>query len=227
MHQVVEGVHQVSRGVNAFIVDGDDGVVLVDTGLPRQHGRIIDGLASIGRSLEDVRAILITHAHVDHVGGAAALAEGSGADVYASELDAPAIEGRKPKSPPPFLDRAAFLKPLFRLAPSGAPVAVNRHVEDDATVLPPDLTAIPTPGHTVGHTSFLLDRADGVLFVGDAALGGSDGSVGRGWMNMATPRFDASISAIAELDFAVACFGHSGPITHDAASAFRRLAESL
>ena len=227
MHEVVSGVHQISRGVNAFIIDGDAGIVLIDTGLPRQHGRIIDGLTAIGRTIDDVRAILITHAHVDHTGGAAALVEASGAEVFASGLDAPAIEGLEAKSPPPFLDRAAFLKPLFRLAPSGAPVAVHRRIGAADTVLPPDLRAIDTPGHTIGHTSYVLDRSGGVLFVGDAALGRSDGSVDRGWMNTASPQIDASIAAMAAQEFEVACFGHSGPISSGASAAFRRLADTL
>ena len=104
METIVPGVHQVSRGVNAFIVDGDEGVVLIDTGLPKQHGHIVAGLAAIGRTPDDVRAIVITHAHWDHVGGAAALKATSGALLDASAIDAPVIRGEEPQPAPPVFD---------------------------------------------------------------------------------------------------------------------------
>lgn len=226
MREVADGVHQISRGVNAFIVDGDDGVVPIDTGLPRQHGRIEAGLASIGRSLQDVRAIVITHGHVDHVGGAAAIVAGSTAEVYAPSKDTAAIEGREPNPPPPFMDRLAFLIPLYRFAPSGDPVDVDHRVDDAEVSLPSGVRAIPTPGHTPGHTSYLLDRSGGVLFVGDAAVA-SKGRIRRGWMNRATPQFDASLASLADLEFEVACFGHAAPITKNAAAAFRGFVGSL
>lgn len=66
MNNVADGVHQVDIGhVNAFIVDGDEGVTLIDTLLPRREGVIAEGLKTIGRSFDDVTAIVLTHAHTD------------------------------------------------------------------------------------------------------------------------------------------------------------------
>lgn len=226
METILPGVHQVSRGVNAFIVDGDEGVTLIDTGLPKQQGRIEAGLRQIGRSLDDVQAIAITHAHADHVGGAAVLKASTGAPLYASETDAPAIRGEEAKPPPPVLDRFSFIIPLYRLLPDAEGVDVD-HVVGEADLLPGDLTVIASPGHTQGHVSYLLEREGGVLFVGDAAVASRAGQVKRGWMNRSTAIFDASLRHIAEFDFMVACFGHSDAITSGAGGAFRRLAAGL
>ncbi|MFC2153016.1 MBL fold metallo-hydrolase [Actinomycetota bacterium] len=227
MERIADGVHQVSRGVNAFIVDGDEGVLLIDTGLPRQEGIVIDALTGMGRATTDVVAILITHGHVDHVGGAAALVEASSGKLYAARADTPMIEGREPKPPPPVMESIPFMGRIMSLLPSGAPVRVDHVIEDPDSRLPADIRAVPTPGHTPGHTSYLLDRSGGILFVGDAAVATRSGQVRRGWMNRATPVFDDSIRRMAELDFAVACFGHARPIATDAGKAFSTFATDL
>jgi glyoxylase-like metal-dependent hydrolase (beta-lactamase superfamily II) len=228
MDRIAPGVYQVTKGVNAFIVDGDAGVTLIDSGLPKRHSAIIDGLKAMGRSIEDVVSIVLTHSHVDHAGGAAALKEASNAVVIASAIDTPAIQGETKPPPPPVLDRLPFLKPLFRLLPDARPCAVDELLEGSGSVARvPDLSVVETPGHTPGHISLLLDRAGGVLFVGDAALSSKRGAVTRGWMNRSTPTFDASLRLLSELNFSIACFGHSSPIRADAAGAFRTLAAKL
>lgn len=227
METIATGVHQVSgAAVNSFIVDGDEGVVLIDTGLPKRQSSVVDALGSIGRTVDQVIAILLTHSHADHMGGAAALKRSTSAPIFASRGDAPAIRGEAPIPHPPVLDRLPFIKPLYRLLPGPASVAVD-HIVDGGDALPSDFTAIDTPGHTPGHMSYLLDRDGGVLFVGDAAVGSKGKAVKRGWMNRSTPDFDASLARIAGFDFDTACFGHSGPLRSGAADAFRRFAASM
>ena len=73
MTSIAHGVHQVSGCSRSFIIDGNEGVTLIDTGLPKKDGAIVEVLSSIGRSVEEVRRIGITHAHIDHFGNAAVL----------------------------------------------------------------------------------------------------------------------------------------------------------
>ncbi len=134
--------------VCSYIIDGDQGVTLVDTGLPGRQGAIIETLTAIGRSLADVRAIAVTHSHADHVGGAASLKRQTEAPLFASALDAPAIRGNEPSPPPLVLDRIPFVKPLLRFMPGAAGVDVDEMVaEGESTGLPDDLAVIDTPGH--------------------------------------------------------------------------------
>lgn len=222
METVAEGVHLVGSGyVNAYVVDGDQGVVLIDTGLPKKEGLVTKALAAIGRSGADVAAIVLTHSHADHTGSAAALKALTGANVIASQIDTPAIQGQEPIPVPPML--SGPLSVLGKLVPKPTPVTVDHMVaENDPPGLPDDFTALDTPGHTPGHTSYLLERADGVLFVGDAAAAQKSGEVTRGFPNArGGPEIDASIRHLATFDFEVAVFGHSGPIREGASEAFR------
>lgn len=220
MEQIAAGIHQVSKGVNAFVIDGDEGVVLVDTGLPKRHGPILDGLSAIGRKPGDIVAIVITHGHSDHSGGAAALKRESGAEVVASEGDALVVRGERPPPAPPVLD-FPLLRGLARLFPAAEGVSVDHSISEGRLSLVPDLTVVPTPGHTAGHISLLLDRHGGVMFAGDSAVSTRSGGVQRGYMNRRSATFDSSLRTMADLEFDIACFGHSAAIVGGAAASFR------
>lgn len=229
MEAVANGVYQVKKGFRSFVIDGDEGLTLVDTGLPRRAGAVTAVIHTIGRSVDDVQAIVLTHSHVDHAGNAAELKRASGAELYCAPGDAPAVRGDEASPTPPFMDRTplGILKPLFGLLPAGEPADVDHEIEPGVVLtLPEDLVAVPTPGHTPGHTSYRLDRAGGILFVGDAASH-RRGSVARGWFNRSTPAIDDSVRSLAELEFSIACFGHADPLTTRASAAFKDFAQSL
>jgi glyoxylase-like metal-dependent hydrolase (beta-lactamase superfamily II) len=229
VERVADGVYQVKKGFRAFVIDGDEGLTLIDAGLPKRAGAFVEGIKSIGRSVSDINSILLTHNHADHAGSVAALKRDSGAALYCSAADAPAVRGHAKTTLPPFLDRTPLqvLKPLMRLLPSADPTEVDHEIEaSEPSGLPEDLTATATAGHTAGHTSYLLDRAGGILFVGDAAHH-RRGKVSRGWFNRPTPDIDGSLQALAELDFETACFGHADPISVEAAAAFRRFVAKM
>src|SRR5215831_4826532 len=77
-----------TRFVNWYIVDcGSRGITLVDAGLPAYERKLARSLGEIGRDARDIRAVILTHGHLDHIGMAAALAR-LGASVYLHPADA-------------------------------------------------------------------------------------------------------------------------------------------
>jgi len=220
--EVVDGVLRLRLGyVNAYLVVTDDGLVLVDTGLPRTHTKLQQQIADAGRSVGAIRTVLLTHWHTDHIGGLARVQRASGARIVASAIDAPVVAGR----------RRAPETPIMKLTkgitgePEHAPV--DEALSADGPFSVPGFTAVHTPGHTAGHVSYLLDRVGGFLFVGDAA-GSARGKV-RSSPRMVADDQDAarrSVAKLATLEFDVAVFGHGPPVTGGAVERFRELAAS-
>src|SRR5438067_2181479 len=87
--ELLPGIHRVDGVIcNVYVIVEREGLTLIDTGMPRSERKIGAYVRGIGRELGEVRRIVLTHQHVDHVGGAAALAEQTGAEVIASVGDA-------------------------------------------------------------------------------------------------------------------------------------------
>jgi glyoxylase-like metal-dependent hydrolase (beta-lactamase superfamily II) len=218
MREVVEGVIEIPIGyVNAFAVVVDDGVVLVDTGIPGRADKVESAIEDAKRRIGEVHTILLTHWHPDHVGSVAELRRRSGARIVAHAIDGPVISGAEPGP------TRGFMRVVAAILPAPEPVAVDEPLTVDGPISVPGFTAFHTPGHTRGHASFLLDRGGGVLFAGDVASGGRNGQIRRSPRIVTEDRAaeSASISRLAGLRFEAATFGHGRAISHDAAQRFR------
>jgi glyoxylase-like metal-dependent hydrolase (beta-lactamase superfamily II) len=220
MREVVDGVFELAIGyVHAHLVVVDDGVVLVDTGLPGRSAEFGRALHEMRRTIGDVTTILLTHRHPDHTGGVAELKRRSGARVVAHERDAGAVEGREDPS-------LTFVQRLTEpLMSDVEPVTVDEKVAADGPISVPGFRAVHTPGHTAGHVSYLLDRAGGVLFAGDAATS-LRGRVRRspGVMTLDAAASANSLARLAGLDFDTVVFGHGKAVRGRAVESFRALA---
>jgi metallo-beta-lactamase class B len=152
-----------TRGVSSFLLTTPDGHILLDTGLEQAVSQVRANVENLGFSLRDIKIILSSHAHFDHVEGHAEMQRLTGATVMAVGEDAAALSSGKDNS---------------ALGASGwKPVKVGRVLRDGDTVTlgGTTLTAHLTPGHTKGCTTWTTMVTDGgkslrVVFVGGTSV---------------------------------------------------------
>ncbi len=143
-------------GTNGYVVRSEHGAreaVVVDPGGDAAQLRL-----ELARAGASCAAILITHCHWDHLGGVADLAEGTGAPVYMSELEAPVLENPEEYFP------GAGVRPY---SPD-----VRLRGGDAVEVAGITFETVHVPGHSPGHLAFYADRS---LFSGDVLFAGSVG----------------------------------------------------
>lgn len=154
--------------INSFaFVDGDGAVTLVDAGLRGATRRIVTALAAIGRRPEDVAQIVVTHAHLDHVGHARALRARTGGLVHVHEDDAGYVRDGRPPPRDPASPLARVVSFVHRRQASCDVDAT--FTEGDVLPVAGGLRVLHTPGHSPGHCSFLHEPS-GVLVTGDALV---------------------------------------------------------
>jgi glyoxylase-like metal-dependent hydrolase (beta-lactamase superfamily II) len=180
LFQVTENVH-FARGsaVNWVLVTDDTGVMLIDAGYPGDRQDVLTSVRQVGYDAENVHAILLTHAHIDHLGSAIWFANEHGTPVYCH----PDEVGHAKRE---YLEQASVLDVALRIwrprwavwsahvvrsggliregIPSTRPLTAETAAELPGYPMP-----IFTPGHTTGHCSYLVD---GVLVSGDALVTG-------------------------------------------------------
>ncbi|MFE9028510.1 MBL fold metallo-hydrolase [Streptomyces iakyrus] len=227
VQHVADGTYLVhGSNTNWVILTEGDAVTLVDTGYPGDRAQLLASLAEVGSAPEAVTAVLITHAHNDHLGSAEYLRAAHGTPVHLHEAEVPHARRE-------FLHQVSIgtvLKNGWR--PGVLPWAVHAlrsggtdHVPVTAPQAFPaagalDLPGRPvpvhTPGHTDGHCAYHLPGT-GVLISGDALVSGHPTSRAEGpqllpdMFHHERPRALASLDVLAELEGELLLPGH-GPV---------------
>ena len=221
--EIIPHVYQITtKGVNIILI-AEEKLTIVDTGIPGSSSKIINFIHSLGRSAEEI-ALIITHNHLDHIGGLAKLRKFTTAKVAIHKADInnipyPGVMSRLLRIP-----LFSGLRPLLYIKPG----EVDIQLEGDEVLSPlGGLRVIHTPGHTPGSIS-LFSPQNKLLIVGDA-LNNRRRSPRLPPKLVSTDLTQAidSVRRIAQLDFDILCFGHGKPLLKDASAKVQDLIKNL
>jgi glyoxylase-like metal-dependent hydrolase (beta-lactamase superfamily II) len=242
VQQVADGTYLVhGSNTNWVILTEGDAVTLVDTGYPGDREQLLDSLSQVGGSPEAVTAVLITHAHNDHLGSAEHLRAAYGTPVLLHEAEVPHARrdflhqvtvggvlgnGWRPGVLPWALH--AIRSGGTEHVPVSTPEAFPKPGPLDVPGRP---VPVHTPGHTDGHVAFHLPDA-GVLISGDALVSGHPTARIKGpqllpdMFHHERARAVASLDVLAELEGDLMLPGHGpahrGPVREAALQAKER-----
>jgi glyoxylase-like metal-dependent hydrolase (beta-lactamase superfamily II) len=212
--EIVKNVYRLPT-MGAFInsyafINQDSSVTLVDCGLKGASKKLVADLARIGKHPKDVTSIVFTHAHDDHVGGAAemiASCETSLVQMHEADADLTS-EGKTPPQ-----DRSRFSGKIMALMPKSSyePFTVTRKLKDaDLIDTAGGLKVIHTPGHTDGHIS-LLHLESETLITGDSIFNMSSRLTwALSGFCVNYEQSQQTAKRFLDFDFKTACFTH-GP----------------
>jgi glyoxylase-like metal-dependent hydrolase (beta-lactamase superfamily II) len=164
---LVPGIHLLGglSPAAAYVVETSEGLVLIDTGLEPDAGPLKREMELLGLDWRRLRAILLTHVHGDHTGGAEWLRSATGAKVYAGRADALVLKAGGP--------REAFVSTFYMPEAAPRPTTVDVELTGDQVIAVGDARfhALAAPGHTHGSVCYLLERNNlRALFAGDVIL---------------------------------------------------------
>ncbi|MEP7293327.1 MAG: MBL fold metallo-hydrolase [Chloroflexota bacterium] len=203
-----------------YMIEDPDGLTIIDAGISRSTNAILRQITESGHKLVDIKRILLTHAHPDHVGALAALRKQSGAPIMTSEAEKPIAEGEMPIP----MSNGAIHPPPITLKG----IKVDRTFKDgDVIESMGGLRVIATPGHAPGHVSFWQPERK-ILFTGDAMMR----MFGRLRLPIAMVTVDMaeakrSIKKLSQLEIQIACFGHGEPMTQNTSDTIRAFAQRV
>ena len=220
---MAEGIYRVpARHANTYLVEADNGLVLVDTGMPGSEKRILKAVESLGRKPSDVKMILLTHRHWDHIGSAAALKKETSGMLVSHGFEKPYVAGTLVVITPRawslygriarrVLALVSSTKKLFRFV-KYRPVLVDE-ASDEESILETaglDGSIVWTPGHTKGSISLFLNKSR-VAIIGDLLMN-KRGKLREPLFMENTSQTMSSVQRILDLHPVILCPGHGKPL---------------
>ncbi len=227
-------IHRIEdASVNWYLVEAESGLTIVDAGVPRSWDSLQLVLREIGRDASEIRALVLTHAHFDHVGFAERARTELGIPVLVHENDAPLA--RKPLQYTHERPRSRYLLTQPRALPHvlgflatrafwPPPVREVERFSDGELDVPGSPRVIFTPGHTLGHCALHFPDRDAVI-AGDALVmldpytGEKGPRIVAGAATADSERALRSLDALAAIDASTVLTGHGEPWREGAAGA--------
>ncbi len=231
MHKLLDRVYQlplISRYLNTYLIETEDGLLLIDTGLTAAAVNAISRqLEAAGRSLDDIRHVFITHAHADHVGGLPELQKRINARTYAHHREAMIVRGEA-KIALPAPQELPFPVGLVRrsISETVEPARVDTEVKQGDSIAG-EFLVVELPGHAFGHCGLWWEQ--------HRVLVGGDVMMNLPWglsrpLRPATPDMATavrSIKQVAAMDVHTLCICHGVPLVGNAAPTIRSFAARL
>lgn len=208
--QIAPGVYSIGRQTGrkaylggysrAYLLDDEDtGLTLIDTLADADARLVLEQIDRLGKTVNDLRRILLTHAHRSHLMGLARLKTLSGATVYAHEWEADLVAGERKAQPvalgPVSPTSLLTMRVGLALGAKHPPCRVDEYLTDGKKIGP--LTVIHTPGHTPGHCVFYWPKRR-ALFTGDNIATWPKFSAGWPNFQLDDSLFRASLLRMAE-----------------------------
>ena len=218
--QIPPRLWQLKLGVvNSFLLETEDGLLLIDTGYPNSTEKLFAAVHETGHDPAHIRHLLLTHCHIDHAGSAAEVRRRTGARTYAHVTDAPLItqgiaERHDTTRIPGLVPSLIYLLFIKYAGTIYEPVPIDQPLQHGELLpLAGGIEVIHTPGHSAGHMALLL-RQEGVLVAADLCshmMGLSYSTV-----NEDIALAQQSILRVVDYPFERAVFGHGNPLDRQA-----------
>jgi glyoxylase-like metal-dependent hydrolase (beta-lactamase superfamily II) len=208
--EIAPGIHKIDgvRVANCYLIIRPDKMLLIDTGMPRNIGKILDYVKKLSKSPTDIRYIILTHSDLDHIGNASELKKITGAKLVIHAGDAPVLKGQQRQRSDKGLLHVAFLiiQPVFPILPAEPDIILQNDSELEG------FRILHTPGHTTG--SICIYEPGKILFTGDSVISSQQGDplppTKRLLSDISQSR--ESLARIGKLAYDILLPGHGAPV---------------